>query len=332
MSKIEATKFELSLTAFEFEAMLQKAVNVVSFKIAEKHMSFSIRTDPDIPRFLIADDQRLTQVVTNLLTNAVKFTNERGAVRLNSYLVSRDGDICIIKIEVTDTGIGIDEEQQSRLFNSFQQADSGISRQFGGTGLGLAISKWIVQMMGGDIWVVSEPGKGSVFSFTVQARVAEIESESEGENGNGDEDGNEAASGGDENYDGCFEGRRILLVEDVEINREIVLTLLESTLLDIDCAENGEEALSLISGSPGKYNMIFMDLQMPKMDGYEATRRIRAMQAPEAFGIPIIAMTANVFREDVEKCLSIGMNDHLGKPLNFDEVMGMLKKYLPGNK
>jgi len=140
---------------------------------------------------------------------------------------------------------------------------------------------------------------------------------------------NEPAAG---NPDGCFKGSRILLVEDVEINREIVISLLEHTLLDIDCAENGEEALRIFSESPEIYDMIFMDLQMPKMDGYEATRRIRALRPPESFRVPIIGMTATVFREDVEKCIAAGMNDHLGKPLNLDGVLSMLRKYLPKTK
>jgi CheY-like chemotaxis protein len=128
---------------------------------------------------------------------------------------------------------------------------------------------------------------------------------------------------------GCFEGRRVLLAEDVEINREIVLTLLEPTALAIDCAENGAEALDLYCRTPERYDMIFMDVQMPEMDGYEATRRIRALDAPGAKEIPIVAMTANVFREDIEKCLAAGMNDHLGKPLVYEEMLEKLRKYLP---
>jgi signal transduction histidine kinase/CheY-like chemotaxis protein len=451
MSKIEANKFELSYTAFDFESMLQKVANVINFKVNEKHINFTVNIDSNIPKTIISDDQRLSQVITNLLSNAVKFTPENGSVTLNSYFIKQGKDVCTLKIEVADTGIGISDEQKARLFTSFQQADSGISRQFGGTGLGLAISKQIVEMMSGEIWVDSKPGEGSVFAFTVQTKIADeknikrslldagvnwknirilivddmpdileyfnnmakefdimCDTVLSGEaaldkiekNGGYDMyfidyampgmDGIELSrmikehdkdnsviimiSGLDWNaiegkareagvdrflakpifpsaFVDCinsylrldalipsdeeteedyinFHGSKIMLVEDVEINREIVTTLLEPTMIEIDCAENGEEAVRLFSESANKYDMIFMDLQMPVMDGYEATRRIRALRTAEAMRIPIIAMTANVFREDIERCMQIGMNGHIGKPLDFDEVLSILKKYL----
>jgi CheY-like chemotaxis protein len=353
-------------------------------------------------------------------------------------------------MEVTDTGIGISEEQKARLFASFQQADSGTSRRFGGTGLGLAISKNIAEMMGGTIWVESELGKGSTFAFTVKLPRAAEEHQcllGPGVNWNnlrvlmvddapeireyfhemadqinvlcataasGDEalqkitengpydlyfvdwkmpemdgielsrrikegslgnsvvimisatewtiieeearkvgvdkfipkplfpsaiidcineclgsDGQRPDEENTEDEVEVFEGYRILLAEDVEINREIVLALLEPTRLEIDCAENGAEALRMFEEEPGKYDMIFMDVQMPEMDGYEATRRIRQSQHPQGEAIPIVAMTANVFREDIERCLESGMNDHVGKPLDMDDVRRKIRQYLP---
>ncbi|MDR0858847.1 MAG: response regulator [Oscillospiraceae bacterium] len=449
MSKIEAGKLELSYAEFNFEKMLQKVVIVNNFRIEEKHQEFSVHIDKNIPGFLIGDDQRLTQVITNLLSNAVKFTPDYGVIRLDTHLISKDSDTYTIEISVRDSGIGISLQQQQRLFNSFQQAESSTSRKFGGTGLGLAISKQIVEMMNGRIWIESELGRGSTFAFTIEAKRGKSEQEVrrlEGVNwdnvriltvdpdseileyftetakrlgivcdnvpdggqaleivssgkiydiyfiasqisgveplelareihkSNTDKsivyiasvaemDKNEEdamAAGVDgfltkplfpsdimnlineilssetlraseaKNADKAlvFPGRKLLLAEDVEINREIVLALLESTQIEIDCAENGAKAVELFSDSPGKYDMIFMDVQMPEMDGYEATRRIRTIDDPKARAIPIVAMTANVFREDIDNCLAAGMNDHVGKPLNLDEVMDKLRQYL----
>ncbi|MDR2742433.1 MAG: response regulator [Treponema sp.] len=461
MSKIEANKFELSPTEFGFEKMLQRVVNVINFRIDEKHQHFSVYIDKRIPRTLIGDDQRLAQVITNLLSNAVKFTPEYGSIKLNAVLEKEENNICIIQIEVIDTGIGISHEQQGHLFKSFQQAESSTSRKFGGTGLGLAISKRIIEMMDGRVWIDSEINKGSTFGFTIQAGRGREEKRSmfgPGINWSNvrilmaDDDPVvreyfleilqnfgifcDAASNGKEAIDliegkgpyniyfvdwkmpgingieltrkikeretdnsivimisatewnviendaksagvnkflpkplfpsaiadvinGClgvenitatekeqdrridnFENYRIILAEDVEINREIVLTVLEPTKLVIDCVENGAVALQLYQEAPEKYDMIFMDVQMPEMDGYEATRQIRKFEQERDSGqssksqkkIPIIAMTANVFREDVEKCLDAGMDDHLGKPLDFDEVLVKLRKYLPNDK
>ena len=351
---------------------------------------------------------------------------------------------------MTDTGIGISKEQQSRLFQSFHQAENSTSRKFGGTGLGLAISKSIVEMMGGEIWIESELGIGSVFAFSLQlgicdfdesklmgyglhwtgTRILVVDNDADtmaffkkitsefgahcdtvlnGEesikliNQNGKYDlyfvgrdlpgigGLELVkmirrmdSGQDKAIIAIFsdavtfemyekeakeagvdifavkplfpsqiiettnevlglkqkelkaqdekklnlEGRRILLAEDMEINREIVIALLEPTRLGIDCAENGVKAVKMFEETPKLYDMIFMDVQMPEMDGYEATQKIRASNAPRAKEIPIVAMTANVFREDIGKCLDSGMNDHIGKPINIDELILKLKKYI----
>jgi signal transduction histidine kinase/ActR/RegA family two-component response regulator len=323
MSKIEANKFELSLTEFDFEKTVMKAVGVNSFRMEEKHQRFGVRIDERIPRKLIGDDQRLTQVITNLLSNAVKFTPEIGNIHLRAYLDDDKDGLCTLMIAVIDTGIGLSKEQQARLFVSFQQAESSTARAFGGTGLGLAISKRIVEMMGGRIWIESELGKGSTFVFTVQMRRGEQTPEPAARD--------EALAAADEPSGAMsdFSGRRVLLVEDMEINREIVSALLEPTCIAIDCAENGEEAVRVFRETPARYDIIFMDLQMPKMDGYEASRQIRETNDPHAKEIPIIAMTANVFREDIERCLAAGMNSHIGKPLNQDELLARLREYLP---
>ena len=448
MSKIEAGKFELSPSEFRFEKMLQQAVNVVNFKAEEKRLNFSVNIDNNIPEILWGDDQQLTQVITNLTNNAIKFTQDEGSIRIRTWFLGEEDGVCTIKISVTDTGIGISREQQSRLFQPFQQAKSDTTRKYGGSGLGLTISKNIVEMMGGSIWVESELGRGSTFSFTFQVKQPEMKKTDtdikmgwndvrilavdddpdiltyfeevmqargihchtatsgeealklvekngpyniyfvdwkmpgmngiqltrelklkEGGAGNiviiiSSVDWNlietEAKEAGvnrflskplfpssivdaineclgnnqkqsiemQTNIAGIFRGRRILLAEDVEINREIVLTLLEPTLSEIDSAVNGAEALRMFSETPERYDMIFMDVQMPEMDGYDATRQIRSLDIPNAKTIPIIAMTANVFREDVEKCLAAGMNDHIGKPINLNELLETMHKYL----
>ena len=449
MSKIEANMLELSPVEFNFEKMLQKVVAVINFRVDEKQQKLTIHIDREIPKTLIADDQRLAQVVANLLSNAVKFTPEKGSITLDARYIGEEKGLCAIQVSVSDTGIGISDDQQKRLFSSFQQAESSTTRKYGGTGLGLAISKSIVEMMGGKIWIESETGKGSKFTFTIKAKRGEAKEKTgllspdvnwsnirimvidddpdilayfrdithgfgvccdtaiNGKdalrlvNQNGayhiyfvdwkmpDMDGiqltKELKTQADKNsvvimisaaewsviaeeakkvkvdkfmskplfpstivniinecigakeqkekeaqadINGIFAGRCVLLVEDMEINREVVQALLESTQLEIDCAENGAQAVRMFSKAPGRYGLIFMDIQMPEMDGYEATRRIRAMKIPEAVKIPIIAMTANVFREDIEKCLHAGMDAHVGKPIDFEEVMEKLRFYL----
>jgi signal transduction histidine kinase/HAMP domain-containing protein len=321
MSKIEANKFELSCQEFNLEKLLQRVTNVITSRLEEKHQTFTINLDKNIPINVVGDEQRLAQVITNLLSNAVKFTPDDGSVQCNLKCLREAGESIVIQVEVIDTGIGISEEQQGQLFSSFQQADSSISRRFGGTGLGLAISKGVIEMMNGSIWVNSKVGSGSTFIFTAELKKAA--------NVHPDETlaANEKSSTPFGEV-GSFKGSAILLAEDVEINREIVLALLEPTELMVDCAENGVEVLRMFEANPAKYKMIFMDIHMPEMDGYEATRRIRALELPQAKTIPIVAMTANVFRQDIERCLEAGMNDHIGKPLDFNEVLETLQHYL----
>ena len=335
MSKIEANKLELSFVNFVFREMIQKVTDIFQPRIDEKKQIFHTDIDDNIPETLIGDDQRLSQVIANLLSNAVKFTPNEGTIHLSTRLISKKESMCRLLVSVSDTGIGISEDQKERLFESFEQADARISRNFGGTGLGLPISKRIVELMNGELCVDSEPGKGAVFVFNILLKCDETReaSDSVGKDIPGGSEkekiqsGKKSKSNKENIYD--FSGKTALLAEDVEINREIVITLLEPAHLSIDCAENGAAAVRLFKETPDKYDLIFMDIQMPEMDGYEATRTIRSLNdIPKAASIPIIAMTANVFRDDVEKCLASGMNDHISKPIDYNEMMELLQQYL----
>ena len=319
MAKIEASKLELASVEYNFEKTLQKTLTIIHFRVDEKRQTLTANIDSNIPRFLVGDDQRLAQVITNLLSNAVKFTPEGGNIRLAASLLGEIGGNCEVRIEVADSGIGISPDQQERLFNAFEQAESGTSRKYGGTGLGLAISKNIVELMGGRIWVESELGKGAKFIFTIKAL-----------RGNDRVDDCLGAEDSDENCaseEGEFLGKTLLFAEDVEINREILITLLENTGLVIDCAENGKEAVEKMEAAPEKYDIVFMDIQMPIMDGLEATRCIRKLPMCEREKLPIIAMTANVFKDDIEACLAAGMDDHISKPLDVNKVFEKLRQY-----
>jgi CheY-like chemotaxis protein/two-component sensor histidine kinase len=319
MSKIEARKFELFAYEFDFGKMIGHAVESIKFRIEEKDQRLDVRIDKAIPSLLVGDEQRLVQVLTNLLANAVKFTPELGTVGLEVDLLGEDGDECTLRVAVTDTGIGISPEQQKLLFRSFQQPEAGTVRKYGGTGLGLAISKNIVELMGGQIGVESDAGKGSVFSFTFKA----VRGSGAAVPPKGGADGKRAVPGE-------FKGRKVLLVEDLDINREIVEAIVEPTLLEMDYAVDGAQAVEMFYRAPGDYDMILMDVQMPEMDGFEATRRIRELGVEGCETIPIVAMTANVFSEDIDHCLKSGMNGHLGRPIDIGEFFETLRRYLGG--
>jgi CheY-like chemotaxis protein len=318
MSKIEENKFELSCTEFEFFTMIERVINIFEFRLGEKKQKLIVEKDPSIPRRIITDEQRLAQVITNLISNSIKFTPDEGTITLSMRtLEDKEEGFCTLEITVTDTGIGIPKEQHGKLFHSFVQVDSSIARKFGGTGLGLAISKKIVELMCGEIRVESEEGKGSSFIFTIRAGVTAVSAVSSSAS---------SAAVSDTPLD--YNGKRILLAEDVGINREIVIAVLEPLGLEIVEAEDGKKACDLFRANPDNFDLIFMDIHMPGIDGYEAARQIRVIDHPAAKTIPIIAMTANVFKEDVERCLAAGMNGHIGKPLDFDAVLAVLAKYL----
>ncbi len=453
MSKIEAGKFELDNSLFNIEKMLMKVFNIIIEKAEQKKHSLSVSIGKDMVMRYMGDELRLSQVLSNILSNAVKFTPENGKISLSVDEVKRKGKMSTLRFSIADTGIGMNEEQLNRLFNAFEQADNSITRRFGGTGLGLAISKNIIEKMNGGVKVESTVGKGSVFTFEVELerrsrresavissgispsdlKILIVDSDEQirkhflaimdkfgipsdtTANGQGALELIDGAYSRIKPYDvifwdydmpeGClktiehlkkridkntviimtsflewskiepaakkigisrfipkplfpstildaindvigktaknvgitkankpqmpdFSEISLLLVEDIDINREIFKALLEDTRINIDTAENGKIAVEMFKKNKNKYDIIIMDIQMPEMDGYQATGAIRALDCRQSKKIPIIAMTANAFKEDIEKCLSCGMNDHLSKPIDEKALIQKIKKYL----
>ena len=322
ISKIEANKFELSDARFNLDELLETVHNIISDRAAENDLTLSFRKDPALPEYLIGDRLRLIQIITNLLSNSVKFTLSGGNVTLSLKLLEQqtdDVDIVSVYIEVTDTGIGVPLEKQGKLFRSFEQAEASTAVTYGGTGLGLAIVKRIVELMGGSVGVSSEPGKGSSFYCNILLRRAYPESP-------------EHATTHSVSEAVTFSRCRMLLAEDIEINREIVIELLKDMHLQIDCALNGEQAVDMFCANEGKYDIILMDIQMPVMDGLQATRQIRASGINNAEEVPILAMTANAFAESVRECIAEGMNDHISKPIDVNEMLRKITLHLEGKE
>ncbi len=451
MSRIEANTFEIASHEFDFENMLQRVFNAIQPKVDEKRQKFVFECKEMFTRAMISDELRLSRVLINLLDNATKFTPEYGILSLKINQTPLDDDHSTIHVEVKDTGIGMTPEEQSRLFTMFAQMDNDLTRRFGGTGLGLVVCKEIVNLMGGDILVESEPEQGSRFRFSINVgwgdeilrpvphsaahedlRILVVDDA---------EDvleylsnvleslslKNDCASTGEQALDmvssalqagkpydlifidwnmpdltggqtakeikrvmdddillvaisaldwaeiedsakalgianflpkpilpsallnmimrltsrtfvqqssGTMEGlpdwsgKNILLAEDMELNREVAVTILEGTGISIDAADDGLEAVELFRRQGEKYHLILMDVQMPRVDGLTATKTIRASGLPNAMDIPIIAMTANAFREDVQACLDAGMNGHITKPVDMDELIRLLSMYL----
>ena len=452
MSKIEAGKLEIACAPLDMERLLLKICNLIINRIEEKGIKFSVIMDRAMGTRYNGDDLRLSQIIANLMSNAVKFTPANGKITLALAEIKRTDTHSTLLITVADTGIGMTPEQIPKLFNTFEQTDANISRKFGGTGLGLAIAKNIAEKMNGDISVESELGKGSTFRFEVELerlpaeenaltevpkdiKLLVVEDDTEvreqftamarqfGMAADWAEDGRaalgmikqaqetarpydliffaltpsdddslrtlrqmsafspsgsiipmtsflhwsklddkmrglgitrfiskplfscvlldairktfssgqdtSAASREDTRVD--FSDMTLLLAEDVDINREIFLTLMEKTQARIETAENGIIAVEKFQADPDKYDLIIMDVQMPEMDGLAATRAIRALSFDRARTIPIIAMTANAFKKDIEECLASGMNDHLAKPIDEKMIISKLRQYKPSS-
>jgi PAS domain S-box-containing protein len=312
VSKIEAGKFTLEEATVVVSSLMSNVSSILSERVKDKGLHLLIETE-HLPHNLVGDPTRLQQALLNYATNAVKFT-EKGTVTLRALKQEETAEDIVVRFEVTDTGIGIAPEAMSRLFATFEQADNSMTRKYGGTGLGLAITKRLAELMGGKVGADSTPGVGSRFWFTVRlkkgAALVATPATTEAD----------AETILRQRY--C--GRRVLVVDDEPINREVALMQLEAVDLVVDSAEDGAEAVTLAQETA--YVAIFMDMQMPKVNGVEATQQIRRL--PGHRDTPIIAMTANAFAEDKAECLAAGMNDFLIKPFNPDQLFAILLRAL----
>ena len=314
MSKIESGKFEVASLPFQLSDVLDEVSSIVGQRCKEKFINFSCNI-ASLPEFsLIGDKLRLNQVIINLLGNSIKFTKAKGLVTFSIQVLDETENALRLAFICEDTGIGMSENQLGKLFNAFEQADSSIAARFGGTGLGLAISQNLVNLMGGEIVVTSEPSKGSCFRFELTfAKGATVA---------------EKVLTTIDSID--LSGKRILLAEDVEINRIILNELLADTNVTIIEVEDGLKVVAEFAKAPaGYYQLIFMDIQMPNLDGYEATQKIRLLPHPDAKTIPIVAMTANAYQEDISMAMAVGMNGHISKPIDFEALQRTLVSLFP---
>ncbi len=313
ISKIESGKLVLEQASFRVADVVGRVVGLNIDKAAAKGVAFRTAMD-GLPPCMVGDSTRLSQALLNYVGNAIKFT-ESGSIVLRGAVVDEDEHSLLVRFEVQDSGIGIPEAVRQRLFRPFEQADNSTTRKYGGTGLGLVITQRLAELMGGQTGVDSAPGEGSTFWMTARF----------GKAAPGAAAGDEA--GGGQDYPLRHNpAARILLVEDEPLNREVASELIrEITGLPLDMAEDGEQAVARAQAA--RYDLILMDLQMPGIDGLEVTRRIRGM--PDYAAIPIIAMTANAFAEDRQRCLAAGMNDHLAKPVDPERLNQILRRWLP---
>ena len=308
-SKIERGKVELERQPFHLQSCIEEAVNLISSQASEKSLKLLYRTEGHIPETMVCDASRIRQVLVNLLSNAVKFT-ERGEIEVKAFVSELPDNGYEVHFSVRDTGIGISRETSGKLFLPFSQADASTSRKYGGTGLGLAISKKLVELMGGRIWFDSEEGKGSTFHFTVRANAFVGPSRT----------ALPASTHQDEPK--AAKDLRILLAEDNPVNRKMAVLMLKKLGYVADSVTNGREVLQALERQ--SYDLILMDVQMPEMDGLEATKEIRRLWPSD--GPRIVALTAHAIAGDREKCLEAGMDGYLCKPINLVELKAALNR------
>ncbi|MCB1769126.1 MAG: response regulator, partial [Candidatus Competibacteraceae bacterium] len=309
LSKVEAGQLEIASIPFTLYEVMEHLVTIVGHKAEEKGLAFKLDIAPEAPDALVGDPLRLGQILINLGNNAVKFTHQGEISIAVRRLDVRDTRVHL-EFAVQDTGMGMTAEQSRIIFQPFRQADNSITRKYGGTGLGLSICKQLVEMMEGTLHVDSRPGEGSLFRFDVWLGVGERDERLSGVNGADRDPSSIRIMQIDR-----LAGRRLLVVEDNDINQEIIRHLLERSGAIVEIAINGAQAVALLERQgPKAFNAVLMDIQMPEMDGYEATRRIRAL--PGFDPLPIIGLTAHVQRHEIERMQAVGMNDHVGKPID----------------
>jgi CheY-like chemotaxis protein len=314
ISKIESDRMTLEKKDFSLSQAIDNVISMQGAAAIVKRLKLSREIDPSLPDLLCGDALRVKQILINFTGNAIKFS-ERGQIKVCAHAIEKTDTSVLLRIEVTDQGIGISPEQQERLFHAFMQADDSMTRKYGGTGLGLIISKRLALLMGGDAGVESTLGVGSTFWFTARMAVKEVPAV---------EADPTAISSDATIIRQRYFAHRILVVDDEPINREVAQKQLEALNLIVDTAADGAEAIAMAKA--GIYATIFMDMRMPNVNGLDATRQIR--QLPEYKHVPIIAMTANVFDEDKAQCIAAGMDDFLTKPFTPTELFATLLRSL----
>ena len=319
MSHIESGHMELNAAEFSFREMKQQIDTIVGGQCEEKQLHYETKLIGSMDDHFIGDALRIKQIIVNILGNAVKFTDAPGTVTFSAEQKEEKDDSCLLCLTMRDTGVGIDEEFLPRIFEPFSQEDATTTNRYGGSGLGLAITKNMVELMGGSISVESEKDQGTTFCVALPLQRSRHE-------GNASKHPQEGAAV-------SLAGLHVLVAEDMAVNANILIMLLEMEKITSEWAENGRLAVEMFANSaPGRFDAILMDLRMPEMDGLTATREIRKLDRPDAKTIPIIALTANAFEEDVRNCLEAGMNEHLAKPMDIELVKDSLRRQLSGIK
>ncbi len=327
MSRIESGSVQIEYTAVHLPDILSDLKTILQGSSYSKQQNLSMDTQDVLHEDIITDKLRLTQVLLNISSNAVKFTPVGGRISIcvSEKPCRRDGYTTVV-FRVKDNGIGMSPEFREHVFDSFSREHTVTENGIGGTGLGMAITKNIVDLLGGTIQVESEAGKGTEFTVMLECEISGVTVKQESVPEQGERIKSEDQKIRSESQR-SYVGKKVLLVEDNELNREIATAIMEEIGLDVDIAEDGTDAVNIMSSAEGrKYDLIFMDIQMPKMDGYTATREIRTLNDPRCANIPIIAMTANAFEEDRKKAIKAGMNDHIAKPISADVILEKLEQ------
>lgn len=318
MSAIENGKLKIGKESFHLETALTPAVELYETLCAKKGIAYTVKYEGEVPELLLGDALRLNQILNNLLSNAFKFTKAGGTVNLTIRPVERVNGTVYIQFEVQDTGCGMSEDMKQRIFQPFEQESAKTAFSHGGSGLGMAITKNLTELMNGTIQVESKKGEGTAFTVQIPFEVAENEADVQIDRIDG--------TASETAYD--LQGVHILLADDTELNLDVARELLELAGADVDCAKNGQEAVDKFKASAeGTYDMILMDVQMPVINGYQATEQIRNLERQDAKDIPILAMTANAFTEDIEASKQAGMDDHISKPIDTIHLYAKIEQY-----